>query len=68
MNIQSDQHPKAEQPMATNLSAPAQHQPSPDEGFSPNDLCAITDRGAGAIIPIRRNARARKAVPSHRAK
>lgn len=37
-HFSSDQHPKAEQPIATSLSAPAQYPQTPDEGFSPNDV------------------------------
>ena len=49
MTTHSDQHPKAEQPMATNLSAPAQHQQTQDEGFSPNDL-GLSESEVNAVV------------------
>lgn len=54
MTIQSDQHPKAEQPMATSLSAPAQHQQTPDEGFSPNDV-GFSEAEVNAVVDANRS-------------
>ena len=49
MTIQSDQHPKAEQPIATSLSAPAQHQQIQVEGFSPNDF-GLSESEMNAVV------------------
>ena len=49
MNIQSAERPVAEQAVATNLSAPAPHRPTLEEGFSPNDL-GLSESEVNAVV------------------
>lgn len=49
MNIQSADRPVAEQAVATNLSAPAPHRPTSDEGFSPNDV-GLSESEMNAVV------------------